>query len=559
MPESIMASPSIAIVVAIATSITYVVSVCSHRLFFHPLRSVPGPKLAAMTGWYETYFELLHKGLGGQFTFHIRELHSKYGPIVRISPWEVHIDDPNFFSVLYTNKQGFDKADYLRWRFGAPYAMSSTSDHRLHRMRRASQEPFFAQTKIEQFSPRIWDKADRVCARLAAEYAGRPNKPVVLDKVFASYAADVATLYSFNRDFGFIERPDFDSSFLEAVQNLKILAHPCAQFPWLGRLLYAIPEWVIRILQPSVACVLDFQEDMRKLIRAARRDLGLDFGDAEEKDQKLEDADPEIAQQDQRRTVIHGILQSGLPENELGIENLKDAAINLIGGAVASTQWTLSIAFFHILSNRQIYTTLKEELAQTSLGLAAPDDRILLCQIPDRFPYLMACIEEALRVGCPQTIRSPRIHKTKPIVYGKHVLPPGTHMSMDAWHMHHNEIIFPDSFSFRPERWLPEGGPSTSVEPAAGANGSKLHHMMVPERRPLKHYMVAFGKGTRRCIAETLARAKVAILLVALLTSFEWELYETTEEDMRIVRDLVAPDVSSTSKGVRVLIKCQRV
>lgn len=547
-----MAPFNIALLVAIATGITYVVSFCIHRLFFHPLRSIPGPKLAAMTGWYEAYFELLHKGLGGQFTFHIRDLHAKYGPIVRISPWEVHIDDPNFFSVLYTNKQGFDKAEYLRWRFGAPYAMSSTSDHHLHRMRRASQEPFFAQAKIEDFSPQLWDKADHVCARLAADYAGRRNKPVVLDKVFASYAADVATLYSFNRDFGFLDQPNFDSSFLEAVQNLKILAHPCAQFPWLGRLLYAIPEWLIRILQPSVASVLDFQEDMRKLIRAARRDLGMHPADAktpstssDEKSQEL--GDPEIALQGQRRTVIHGILQSDLPEHELGIENLKDAAINLIGGAVASSQWTLSIAFFHILNNRQIYTKLKAELAQAIPPDGGSSIRIPLCQMADTFPYLMACIEEALRVGCPQTIRSPRIHKSKSIVYGNYVLPPGTHMSMDTWHMHHNENIFHDSFSFRPERWL-------QGETAVAPDQSQMEHGL-PGRRPLKHYMVAFGKGTRRCIAETLARAKVGILLVSLLTRFEWELYETTEEDMRIVRDLVAPDVSSTSRGVRALIK----
>lgn len=32
--------------------------------------------------------------LGGQYTFKIIELHKKYGPIIRISPWELHIADP---------------------------------------------------------------------------------------------------------------------------------------------------------------------------------------------------------------------------------------------------------------------------------------------------------------------------------------------------------------------------------------------------------------------------------------------------------------------------------
>lgn len=32
--------------------------------------------------------------LGGQYTFKIIELHKQYGPIIRISPWELHISDP---------------------------------------------------------------------------------------------------------------------------------------------------------------------------------------------------------------------------------------------------------------------------------------------------------------------------------------------------------------------------------------------------------------------------------------------------------------------------------
>lgn len=40
---------------------------------------------------YEAYYDLI---LGGQYTFKIGELHKQYGPIIRISPWELHISDP---------------------------------------------------------------------------------------------------------------------------------------------------------------------------------------------------------------------------------------------------------------------------------------------------------------------------------------------------------------------------------------------------------------------------------------------------------------------------------
>ena len=56
----------------------YASIVIFYRFFFHPLANVPGPKLAAITRWYETYYELF-KGIGGQFTFEIQRLHEVYG------------------------------------------------------------------------------------------------------------------------------------------------------------------------------------------------------------------------------------------------------------------------------------------------------------------------------------------------------------------------------------------------------------------------------------------------------------------------------------------------
>lgn len=56
----------------------YCTVIVLHRLFFSPIAAIPGPKLAAATQWYETYYEIFYNG-GGQFTKHIRNLHEKYG------------------------------------------------------------------------------------------------------------------------------------------------------------------------------------------------------------------------------------------------------------------------------------------------------------------------------------------------------------------------------------------------------------------------------------------------------------------------------------------------
>ncbi|KAL9570062.1 hypothetical protein ACKAV7_005783, partial [Fusarium commune] len=65
-----------------------------YRLFLHPLRNVPGPKIAAATSWYEFYQDVI---LDGHYIKDYPRLHEKYGPIVRMSPNRVHINDPNFY------------------------------------------------------------------------------------------------------------------------------------------------------------------------------------------------------------------------------------------------------------------------------------------------------------------------------------------------------------------------------------------------------------------------------------------------------------------------------
>lgn len=52
-----------------------------YRLFFHPLAKFPGPRLAAITTWYEGYYDVFLKG---KFTFQFGRLHKKYGEFLGV-------------------------------------------------------------------------------------------------------------------------------------------------------------------------------------------------------------------------------------------------------------------------------------------------------------------------------------------------------------------------------------------------------------------------------------------------------------------------------------------
>ncbi|KAJ5893794.1 Cytochrome P450 [Penicillium taxi] len=115
-----------------------------YRLYLSPLAKTPGPKLAALSSWYEAYYDLVSEGHGGQFVFQVKRLHEKHGPILRVGPNEVHIDDPDY---LYTTM--------CTHRFDIPEATISTVESEHHRIRRAAIAPFFSHARISSLGDHL--------------------------------------------------------------------------------------------------------------------------------------------------------------------------------------------------------------------------------------------------------------------------------------------------------------------------------------------------------------------------------------------------------------------
>ena len=61
----------------LSISAIYVVGLVIHRLYFSPIAGFPGPKLAAITSWYELYYDVIKDK--GKYLFEIEKMHDKYG------------------------------------------------------------------------------------------------------------------------------------------------------------------------------------------------------------------------------------------------------------------------------------------------------------------------------------------------------------------------------------------------------------------------------------------------------------------------------------------------
>lgn len=101
----------------------YTVFLVVSRLFLSPVASIPGPKLAAFSFWYEFYYDVV---LQGRYTWKIGELHKRYGPIIRINPFEVHINDPDFYDEVYV---GASKRKTEQWSWTVSLLASLSSSH----------------------------------------------------------------------------------------------------------------------------------------------------------------------------------------------------------------------------------------------------------------------------------------------------------------------------------------------------------------------------------------------------------------------------------------------
>lgn len=59
-----------------ALLVLYCLGLFTYRLTFDPLAKFPGPKIAAVTFWYEFYYDWWCQG---QYVFEIEKMHRKYG------------------------------------------------------------------------------------------------------------------------------------------------------------------------------------------------------------------------------------------------------------------------------------------------------------------------------------------------------------------------------------------------------------------------------------------------------------------------------------------------
>ena len=197
----------------------YVVLLHVYRLFFHPLASFPGSPVAAMTYWYGFYHDFFSPG--GQYMFKIRDMHIKYGPIVRISPDELHVNDISFLPELMpAGGRRRDKYERLLRMFGVTQATGNTKDHDLHRVRRAAISKTFSKESARRLEPIVTEKMKKLFDRLKGFQ--ETGEPISLLPMFGAFTNDLVSEYTYGFSSEWLDAPSFNQPFFDMVNRRKV-------------------------------------------------------------------------------------------------------------------------------------------------------------------------------------------------------------------------------------------------------------------------------------------------------------------------------------------------
>ncbi|KAH8592532.1 putative cytochrome P450 [Bisporella sp. PMI_857] len=484
--------------------IFYAASIVLRRIYFSPLSHIPGSKLAIASLWYECYYDVFKRGL---YFKKIQEMHKRYGPIIRINSHEIHIDDPEYYDELYNNTEKWDKYQPYMDQFGLAGALVSTAPHDLHRLRRKPLQNYFSRRAVVALESSILSNLEILCNKLS--YYKQEGDPMELHPYLVCFAADVASEYTFGESYNLQtegtgeQKKNYSIGFREAGEAV----HTLKQWPLLATIFKLDEKWV-SMLSPAFKLLVSTSNIAKRKV--------------------FEIIAEETAQPGKGSSMFHALLRSDLPPHEKSAARLANEGHQIVAAAGESTGSTIETTLYHLVDQPAKLARLRGELATVSSFTWSNLEQL---------PYFNAVVKEGLRINSGIAGRLPRCAPDRDTWYNDILIPRGTPVSMSAPDVHYNPTVFENPRSFVPERWLQDANDGDK-------KGTGLNRFLVP-----------FSKGTRHCLGMNLAYAEIFLALAILVTRFDFELYETTIDDVEMRHDLTISYPELGSQRVRVFVK----
>lgn len=455
-----------------------------YRVYFHPLAKYPGPFLAKITNFYGAYYN-------GRGELHIQteKGFKKYGPVIRQGPNKLMFQSETALMTIYQSKHDIQKSQGYTSMVPAPGAWNTFTavDREYARFRRRILGHGFADHRIREFEPIIIHHAKMFVKRLISspdpESAGKWSKVWNMTENCRHMAYDIMGEFGFGQTFG-LQTSEENHFIIDAIHVAVARAGVYVQYPQLQKWnldkIFYINAWKMRS---------KFFELMGRMVhervaegKHAKKDLFSFVIDVK---------DPETGR--------------SLTETELAAES----RFLLIAGADTTSTGMTGI-FFYLASNPGVFKKLAHEIRTT---FDDPNEirggtKLRSCK------YLYAVMDESMRMSPPVSSALWREVTSDDFkVDGNHV-PKGMDVGCSLYAFHHNEKLFPDSYTFNPERWIvSESNPAEKVA-------------------ALRKYFNPFSLGTRVCSGMNFTLTELADSIAAAVWYLDMEAPDRTAEGL---------------------------
>ncbi|KAF2463993.1 cytochrome P450 ClCP1 [Lindgomyces ingoldianus] len=452
----------------------YVIIYGLYNITLHPLRSYPGPLL-----WCAYRFPWTRSVLSGRFPFDALELHKKYGPVVRVAPWELSYTDSSALKAINghhnPSSEGFGEfpKDHIEYQkpLNGIYSLLGANGPDHGRCRRLLSHSFSDQG-IRAMQPRIQSYADLLVRRLV-EAAGTGYIDIL--KWYNWTTFDMIGDLAFGESFHCLETGQTDPWIAAIFGNMKAI--PFIQ---------AIRHYNLNLLLPWLT--------PKKLLALRKSNYA-------RTDAKI---DERIGFGTERGDFWDVVIAKSDFEKGTGmtVEEMKSNASLLVLAGSETTATLLSGTTYLLLRNPDAMKKLIEEVR----GAFKHEDEMDLMSV-GKLDYMLAVLDEAMRIYPPVPNQgNRRVPSPGAMVAGKWV-PGGTSLQVQQYAANHIPSNFTRPEDFVPDRWF-------ANPPNEFANDDRA------ARAP-------FSFGPRNCIGRNLAYAEMRLILAKVCFNFDLELDES--------------------------------
>ncbi|EME38687.1 hypothetical protein DOTSEDRAFT_48209 [Dothistroma septosporum NZE10] len=477
---------SLALLVVFGTALCFT-SLYAFHFHYSALRTVPGPTLARLSALWRV--RLIWSGDAPK---KYRDLHQRYGPIVRTAPNVVDVSDPGQIPVVLGINAKFVKSDFYT-AFDTVYdvdnsrlpSMFSTTDPAFHRHLKRPVAHKYSLSSLRSLE-RLVNKCSQIFTDAMLETAGQS---VDMSTWLQWYAFDVIGEITFSRRFGFMEQKKDVEGMIEGIDFGLWYNSLVGQLPWLHPFL--LGNSTARKLLGRI------KESPLETINRVTREAIRAHNDAPQDKDKQEDL---VTEEDfltflSREEAVQG---NAMPDRD----KMNHLLNNLFAGS-DTTAISLRAVFYQLMRHPEIYRQVQTEIVAADNAGKLSWPFIKYTESLEHLPFLHMCIKEAMRVhpgvGFP-------LERVVPNVGAKicdTFLPGGTIVGINAAVIHYDKDIFgEDAAQFRPNRWV--------------VNESNRDAVALMERN-----LLIFGAGARSCIGKNISILEMGKFIPQILRAFD--------------------------------------